>query len=280
MKTYLRLLFTVLPLLLLVVLTSCEEDEPVELIIPKTDIFLNGGVNNGTLNFPLVGAIALGLGEVAPFFVSVSEGVTFVEVSNRYTLPAPNNATVITRFLGSFPVSAGKAEIPAILISDLRNVGDPLITTTGNRGVNAFLIDAVLADESTERRIFPLTLDRTYVNFDNDPFKVFLDGDFATGVKSFTVKTSGDVSQVRVTNRYALPNTSATNDQLIGLYNVDPITKLAIVPESDLAFAKMRQATDPAITGSANIGLNTLRVEALFISGGAPQLKTALIYWK
>lgn len=291
MKAYFIKIKYILPLLGLLIASSCEEDAPVEIIQPKTDLFINGNVNHGTINFPFVGAVALGAGEIPPFFVRVSAGVTAVEVTNRYTLPAPNNTVTKFQLLGSFPVSNGVAEIPAILISGLRNPSDPAIITTvitgtpppqNGPGANNLLVDAVLEDGTRERRIVPLTLSRTYINFNSDPFRLFLDGNYGAGVDAFTVKVSGDVAQVRVTNRYALPNTTATKDQLIGLYTVDPLTRLATVPAADLLFSKLRQPTDPAITGRADIGLNTFRVEAIFTSTptGAVQLKTALIDWK
>jgi hypothetical protein len=270
------------------VLLSCEEDEPVDVIKPKTDIFLNGDVNFGTLNYPLIGAVALGAGEIPAYFVQVSNGVTQVEVINRYNLPAPNNANTFTKSLGVFDVEDGKAQIPAIPVSQLRNNADPLITGTANAGVNTLLIDAIFADGSRERRVVPLTLNRTYININDDPFKLFLDGDYTSGVESFTVRVSGDVSSVIVTNRYSLPNTTTTTDRVIGTYSVDPVTRLVTIPAADVAFAKLRRQTvvgpplvpgDPVITGRSDIGLNTFRIEAVFTSGGANQLRPFSILW-
>ncbi|MCU0337671.1 MAG: hypothetical protein MUF12_07390, partial [Sediminibacterium sp.] len=140
----------------------------------------------------------------------------------------------------------------------------------------------------TRDEVVPLTLSRTYLNINDDPFKVLLDGDYTSGVESFTVRVSGDVASVRVTNRYSLPNLTTTTDRVIGTYTVDPVTRLVTIPTADVAFAKLRRQevlgpplvpADPVITGRSDIGLNTFRIEAIFTSGGTNQLRQFSILW-
>ena len=253
------------------VFTSCKKDGPFTVIKSNNSILINGSVNNLTIP----GGIAAGAGAIAAFDVVVGgSDATSVTISNRYTLSG--SSVIVERLIGNYPVSGGKASIPAIPISVLRNPSDPLITATGNAGTNTLLIDALLNNGTQERRIFGTTLANSVVILDGDIYKVALPSSPTAGVPSYTVVVNSTGLNVRVTTRYVLPDQSTPANYTLGSLvvpstAVDAITRSAVIPS--MTVAQMRSPSDPQITGLSNVGQQFVQVEVL----GAPTVRTGTV---
>lgn len=262
------------------VFASCLKDDKFAILKSANTITINGNVNNLTIP----GGIAAGAGAIVPFDVVVSgTDVTDVTITNRYTLPG---TTTLKEFvLGTFPVSGGKASIPSILVSTLRDPVDPLIVSTATAGTNLFLIDAVLSNGDRERRNFTVALANSVIVIDGDIYKINIPATLSAGVPSITILVSSTALGVRITSRYVLPNTSTAKNYTAGavVYPTTPVdatTNSVTIPA--MAIAQMRDPADNSpITDLSNVGQQFILIDATSTAVGGTTLssKTANIIW-
>lgn len=262
------------------VFASCKKDDKFAIIKSAHTIAINGNVNNLTIP----GGIAAGAGAIAPFDVVVSgTDVTDVTITNRYTLPG---STTLKEFaLGTFAVSGGKASVPSILVSTLRDPADPLIVSTATAGTNLFLIDAVLSNGERERRNFTVSLANSVIVIDGDIYKINIPATISAGVPSITILVSSTALGVRITSRYVLPNTSTAKNYTGGavVYATTPVnatTNSVTIPA--MALAQMRDPADNSpITDLSNVGQQFIVIDATSTAVGGTTLssKTANIVW-
>ncbi len=270
------------PILLtaMLMVAGCKKDGPFTVIKSNNSILINGSINNLTVP----GGIAGGAGFVAPFDVVVDgSDATSVTITNRYTLSG--SSVVVEKTIGTYPVSGGKASVPAILISVLRNPTDLAITTTANAGTNTLLIDALMNSGTQERRIIGINLANSVIILDADIYKINIPSSPTAGAPSITLTVNSTVLGVRITSRYVLPDLSTPKNYTAGavIYPttaVDAVTRTVTIPA--MTVAQLRDPADPQITGLSNVGQQFILIDALngtLATSTTLSTKTANLTW-
>ena len=224
--------------------TACEDDEPLDMIIPETPIVFDDDIDKRGGTYLVSG--------MTNIKVSVADNVTSLNVTSRYT---PSGSPAKLYSLGSVPVTGGVGNfsMPSRSLFDPADLQDNAATlATGKiRAIGAFtlIFDAVFPD-GTERKFYTATVTNSiaFSAFSTsaptvNPATFFND---STYTLKFTLQNP---ESARVTNVQVFRKLGGAAEEVAPIYDVDySETTATIVDEYEFDFPD--QVAIPAYAGA------------------------------